>query len=241
MPFKAHFKHEYWSVDVRYIEEHGLGFPEPIYLISILENYSRACLASKISATQNQWDYLEVLFAALSAFGAPSALVSDGGAIFRCNQAMDVYAALGIRKEQIDKRQAWQNYIESHFNTVRKMVDAKFARATSWEEMISVHRSWTRDYNAQRHFAHEKREDGCHSPTHVLGEQKRSRVSRIRHQSHFICDSVHASPEPIWVSACPGLKALRRSRSSRFSCDAIGLRWLDHHRISSGDSLEVPC
>jgi hypothetical protein len=81
MPFKAHFKQEYWSVDVRYIEEHGLGFPEPIYLISILENYFRACLASKISATQNQWDYLEVLFAALSAFGAPSAIVSDGGAI----------------------------------------------------------------------------------------------------------------------------------------------------------------
>jgi putative transposase len=40
MPFRAHFRHEYWSVDVRYIEEHNLGFPEPVYLISILENYS---------------------------------------------------------------------------------------------------------------------------------------------------------------------------------------------------------
>jgi len=56
MPFKAHFRFEYWSVDVRYIEEHNLGFPEPIYMISILENYTRACLASKISPTQNQWD-----------------------------------------------------------------------------------------------------------------------------------------------------------------------------------------
>jgi transposase len=58
MPYKAHFRNEYWSVDVRYIEEHNLGFPEPVYLISVLENYSRACLASTISATQNQWDYL---------------------------------------------------------------------------------------------------------------------------------------------------------------------------------------
>jgi hypothetical protein len=88
MPYKATFRHEYWSVDVRYIEEHHLGFPEPIYLISILENYSRAILASKISPTQNQWDYLEVLFAALSRFGAPKAIVSDGGGIFYCNQAM---------------------------------------------------------------------------------------------------------------------------------------------------------
>ena len=172
MPFKAHFKHEYWSVDVRYIEEHNLGFPEPVYLISVLENYSRVCLASNISATQNQWDYLEVLFAALSAFGAPSAMVSDGGGIFSCNQAMDVYAALGIRKERIEKRQAWQNFIEAHFNIVRRMADAKFARATSWEEMVVTHRAWMRDYNTQRHYAHEKREDGCHSPAAVLGEQK---------------------------------------------------------------------
>jgi hypothetical protein len=58
MPFKSRFRHEYWSVDVRYIEEHNLGFPEPIYMISVLDNYSRALLASKISPTQNQWDYL---------------------------------------------------------------------------------------------------------------------------------------------------------------------------------------
>lgn len=172
MPFKANFRHEYWSVDVRYIEEHNLGFPEPVYLISVLENYSRAILASKISPTQNQWDYLEVLFAALSTAGAPKAIVSDGGGIFYCNQAMDVYAALGIEKERIEKRQAWQNYIESHFNIVRRMSDAKFAKATSWEEMIAIHRTWMRDYNVQRHWAHEKREDGCHSPAEVIGWHK---------------------------------------------------------------------
>src|SRR5216683_2521758 len=111
MPFKARFRREIWSVDVRYIEEHSLGFPEPIYLISILENYSRAILASKISRTQNQWDYLEVLFAALATAGAPHAIVSDGGGIFYCNQAIDVYSALGITKERIEPRQAWQNYV----------------------------------------------------------------------------------------------------------------------------------
>lgn len=169
MPFKSRFRHEYWSVDVRYIEEHNLGFPEPIYMISILENYSRALLASKISPTQNQWDYLEVLFAALATAGTPSAIVSDGGAIFSCNQAMDVYAALGIEKLRIEKRQAWQNYIESHFNIARKMSDARFARATSWGEALAIHRRFLRDYNLQRHWAHESREDGRHSPAEVLG------------------------------------------------------------------------
>jgi putative transposase len=169
MPFKSRFRHEHWSVDVRYIEEHNLGFPEPIYMISVLDNYSRALLASKISPTQNQWDYLEVLFAALATAGAPKFIVSDGGGIFYCNQAIDVYAALGIEKLRIEKRQAWQNYIESHFNVARKMADAKFARATSWGEALAIHRRFMRDYNVQRHWAHESREDGRHSPAHVLG------------------------------------------------------------------------
>ncbi len=66
MPFKARFRFEYWSVDVRYIEEHGLGFPEPVYMIA------------------------------------------------------------------------------------RKMSDAKFARARSWEEMLAIHRSFVNDYHVQR-------------------------------------------------------------------------------------------
>jgi hypothetical protein len=160
-------------------------------LISVLDNYSRACLASKISATQNGWDYLEVLFEALSAFGAPSMIVSDGGGQFHSNQAMDVYTALGIRKERIEPGQAWQNYVESHFNIVRKMVDAKFARARSWEEMIAIHREFMHDYNVQRHFAHEQREDGCHSPAAVLGGQKgkvypESVLSRILFATRYV-------------------------------------------------------
>lgn len=108
MPFKASFRHEYWSVDVRYIEEHRIADVKgPVYLISILENYSRAILASKISPRQNQWDYLEVLFAAFSSAGIPKAIVSDGGGIFYCNHAMEVYKALGIDKKRIEKRQPW--------------------------------------------------------------------------------------------------------------------------------------
>jgi transposase len=173
MPFKARFRHEWWSVDVRYIEEHQVpDHPGPMYQITILENYSRAVLASKLSPTQNQWDYLEVLFHALATAGVPKGIVSDGGGIFYCNQAIEVYKAPGIDKQRIDKRQAWQNYVESMFNISRRMGDAKYAQATSWAEAVTIHRRWVRDYNVQRHWAHEKREDGCHSPAEVMGWHK---------------------------------------------------------------------
>jgi hypothetical protein len=43
---------------------------------------------------------------------------------------MRIYAALGIKKEQIDKKQAWQSYIETHFNVQRRMADWHSARQT---------------------------------------------------------------------------------------------------------------
>ncbi len=58
MPFRASRRHEYWSADIRYIEEHLLPDSKPVYVITIFENFSRAVLSSAISVTQNQWDYL---------------------------------------------------------------------------------------------------------------------------------------------------------------------------------------
>ncbi len=58
MPFKAVRRHQYWSADIRYIEEHLLPDPKPVYVITVFENFSRAVLASAISQTQNQWDFL---------------------------------------------------------------------------------------------------------------------------------------------------------------------------------------
>ncbi len=52
------------------------------------------------------------------------------------------------------------------------MADSKFAVATNWEQALAVHRKWMTDYNHQRHWGHEKREDGCHSPAEVIGWHK---------------------------------------------------------------------
>jgi putative transposase len=169
MPFAAHRRHQYWSVDVRYVEDHALGTGKPVYVISILENFSRALLATVISPRQDLTAYLIVLRAAVETHGAPEVLVSDGGGIFRANQAKAVYAALGIEKREIDRGQAWQNYIETHFNIMRRMADYHYARARSWAELQAVHDRFFRDYNQQPHAAHGDRPKGRRSPATVLG------------------------------------------------------------------------
>jgi transposase len=168
MPFEATRRHQYWTVDVRYLDMHQLG-GGMIYGISILENYSRCMLASMLSRSQDLTAYLMVLYAAIRRYGSPEALVSDGGGIFKANQAMAIYQALGIKKEQIDKRQAWQSYIESNFNVQRRMADWHFARARSWEQLLAVHDRWLEDFNTQEHWAHRERDNERRSPAAVLG------------------------------------------------------------------------
>ena len=169
MPFAAVRRHQYWSVDVRYVEDHQLGTGKPAYAISILENLSRALLASVVSPRQDLTAFLIVLRAAVEAHGAPEALVSDGGNVFKAKHARAIYAALGIRKEAIDQGQPWQNYIETHFNVMRRMADVHYAGAATWAALQAAHERFFFDYNHQPHLAHQGRTDGRRSPAAVLG------------------------------------------------------------------------
>jgi transposase InsO family protein len=169
MPFAAQRRHQYWSVDIRYLENHALGTGKPVYAISILENFSRALLATVISPRQDLTAYLIVLRAAVETHGAPEAVVSDSGSVFKANHARAIYAALGITHHKIDAGQPWQNYIEAHFNVMRRMADFHYAHATTWGELQAVHERFFHDYNQQAHFAHRERTDGRHSPAAVLG------------------------------------------------------------------------
>jgi len=168
MPFRASHRHEYWSADIRYIEEHLLPDPRPVYVITIFENFSRMVLSSAISASQTQWDYLAVLADAIRSFGAPEALVTDGGGQFSSTVAVQLYDMLGIRKERIDPGEPWQNYAETLFSIQRRLGDHAFSNARTWPEIQQAHQTWWQNYNAEHHYAHRARQDGRLSPYAVL-------------------------------------------------------------------------
>lgn len=168
LPFKATRRHQYWVVDIRYIETHLLG-DKPFYVISILESFSRAILASAVAWSQDLTVYLMVLYAAIRQYGTPEILVSDGGGVFRAKHAQAIYQLLNIEKKEIAPRQSWQSLIETQFNIQRRMADYHFAKAPTWEAVQEVHAKWVTDFNFQVHWAHRKRQDDRHSPAEVLG------------------------------------------------------------------------
>jgi putative transposase len=168
MPFASRRRHEFWTSDIRYVD-HTLPSEGNVYVISILENHSRAILASAITRSQDTTAFLLVLYEAVKRYGSPEALVTDGGGVFKANRAKAVYEALGIEKEQIEPGKPWQSYVETTFNIQRRMADFHFEGARSWPGIVEAHARWIADYNAQRHWAHREREDGRRSPEEVLG------------------------------------------------------------------------
>src|SRR5437879_4412329 len=142
MPFKASHRHEFWSADIRSIEEHLLPDPRPVYVITVFENFSRAVLSSAISQTQTQWDFLSVLTDAIRRYGAPEALVTDGGGQFYSGVALQLYDMLGIRKERIEPGEPWMDYAETLFSIQRRLADFAFSNARIWPEIQQAHQTW---------------------------------------------------------------------------------------------------
>src|SRR5262249_47223411 len=96
-------------------------------------------------------------------------LVSDSGGIFKATQAKQIYAALGIEKRHIERRQSWQDLIESQFNIQRRLADYHWSKAETWAQAKAIHEQWMSDHNYHDHWAHKDREDGRLSPSEVLG------------------------------------------------------------------------
>lgn len=138
------------------------------YAVTVMDNFSRAILASAVTRRQDLFAFLSVFYRAVERHGAPKTLVTDSGSIFLANRAKAVYEALGIDKEEIEKGRPWQNYSETTFGIQKRMADWHFQTAQSWAELVEAHDRFVEDYNARPHFAHQRREDGRRSPGEVL-------------------------------------------------------------------------
>ena len=177
MPFASNRHHEYWTADVRYLDMIGeeLLAEGMAYAVIIIENYSRAVLASSVTRRQDLNAFLAVLYRAVQHYGPPEALVTDSGSIFLANRAQAIYRALCITKYEIEKGQPYQSYIESTFNTQCRMADYYFSKAEDWSRLLEEHDRWMADYNVQEYYAHHHRKQGRRSPSEVLSWVKTPR------------------------------------------------------------------
>jgi transposase InsO family protein len=166
LPYRPLYRHHFWYVDIRYLVKLEGRW---VYSICIIEGYSRAILAGMASEHQDLPAVLQILFAALSAYGCPDGLVTDNGSVFRAGDYLAILNALSIDPKPTEKRKPWQNLIEPQFKIQLRLADYKFEQAQTIEEIERLHAAFIETFNRTRHWAHREREDGRRTPTEVLG------------------------------------------------------------------------
>jgi hypothetical protein len=87
-----------------------------------------------------------------------------------CSESCTCSLGEGSRKSTTGMGQlvGFLSYAETLFSIQRRLGDHDFGNSRTWPEMQQAHRKWWTNYNTEHHLAHQKRQDGRHSPSAVL-------------------------------------------------------------------------
>ena len=90
LPYRPASRHHLWYTDMRYLVQlAGSG----VYSLCISEGYARKIVAGMASPHHDRTVVLQLLYAALAAYGCPQALVSDHGSVFTAKDYLAILRA----------------------------------------------------------------------------------------------------------------------------------------------------
>jgi len=136
-----------WSYDFMQDNTHDRHF---FRLLTIIDEYSRECLAIDVDRRLSSEDVLERLTRLFTSRGVPDYTRSDNGGEFTANAVPQWLARLGVRALFIEPGSPWQNgYLESFNGKLRDELLNVEIFDTLLEAQVLVER-WRRHYNVVR-------------------------------------------------------------------------------------------
>ena len=119
-------------------------------LLTVVDEYTRECLAIDVKRRMNHQDVLEPLAELLVERGVPQYIRSDNGAEFTARAVRDWLQAVGVQTLYIEPGSPWENgYIESFNGKLRDELLNGEIFDTLWEAQVLTQR-WRRIYNQKR-------------------------------------------------------------------------------------------
>jgi transposase InsO family protein len=141
------YKHHVWSYDFVADRTHD---GRPIRMLTVLDEFSRECLAIKVARSLKSDDVLEALTELFSRYGPPAHIRSDNGAEFTANVVRDWLRDLGVQTLFIEPGSPWENgYNESFNGTLGEEVLKREIFFTLTEAKVLIEQ-WRREYNTIR-------------------------------------------------------------------------------------------
>ena len=141
------YKHHVWSYDFVADRTHD---GRPLRMLTVIDEYSRECLAIEVARKLNSDDVLETLTRLFAEHGPPDYLRSDNGPEMTAKVVRDWLGDLGVKTLFIEPGSPWENgYNESFNGTLREEVLNREIFFTVAEAKGLIEQ-WRREYNTIR-------------------------------------------------------------------------------------------
>jgi transposase InsO family protein len=119
-------------------------------MLTVLDEYTRECLAIVVARTLNADDVLETLTELFTCYGLPTHVRSDNGSEFTAQPVRDWLRDLGVKTLFIEPGSPWENgYNESFNGTLGEEVLKREIFFTVREAKVLIEQ-WRREYNTIR-------------------------------------------------------------------------------------------
>jgi transposase InsO family protein len=144
---RPEYPNHVWSYDFVLDHTHeGRAFR----MLTVVDEYTRECLAIEVGRTLRAEDVLEVLAELFVERGAPEHLRSDNGSEFTAGAVRGWLEQLGVKTLFIEPGSPWENgYCESFNGRLRDELLAREIFYTLREAKVLIE-TWRREYNAVR-------------------------------------------------------------------------------------------
>jgi transposase InsO family protein len=144
---RPQYRNHVWSYDFVADRTHS---GRPIRMLTVIDEYTRECLAIEVQRRLNSQDVLDVLRDLFVEHGAPEYLRSDNGPEFTAEAVREWLDKVAVQTLFIEPGSPWENGYNESFNG--KLRDELLAREifyTVREAQIIVE-SWRKEYNTFR-------------------------------------------------------------------------------------------
>jgi transposase InsO family protein len=140
-------KNHVWSYDFVMTRTHD---GRPIRMLTVMDEYTRECLAIDVARRLNHQDVLDRLADLFVRKGVPDYIRSDNGSEFTAWAVRDWLERLGVKTAYIEPGSPWENgYIESFNGKLRDELLNREIFDTLLEAKVLTER-WRREYNQVR-------------------------------------------------------------------------------------------
>jgi len=141
------YRHHVWSYDFVMDRTHD---GRPLRMLTVLDEYSRECLAIEVARSLKADDVLRVLTELFTRYGPPTHIRSENGSEFTAQAVRDWLRELGVKTLFIEPGSPWENgYNESFNGTLGEEVLKREIFFTLGEAKVLIEQ-WRREYNTIR-------------------------------------------------------------------------------------------